>query len=85
MFLAEEGLSDAIPASRFSDGTLSFLRILALIYEPAAPAILALEEPEVGLHPDAVLLRYGANRFSPTRQSNLYQLTKFSANGLQGR
>jgi predicted ATPase len=54
MFLSENGLSKPIPASRFSDGTLAFLRLIALLYEPSAPMILAIEEPEVGLHPDAI-------------------------------
>ena len=56
MFLSESGLEEPIPASRFSDGTLAFLRLIALIHEPATPMILAIEEPETGLHPDAVRL-----------------------------
>lgn len=56
MFLAEHGLKEPIPASRFSDGTIAFLRLIAVLQEPAIPMILAIEEPEAGLHPDAVRL-----------------------------
>ncbi len=56
MFMSEKGLKGPLPAARFSDGTLEFLRLIAVIHEPAEPLILAIEEPETGLHPDAVRL-----------------------------
>jgi predicted ATPase len=34
-----------------SDGTLRFLLLLAILADPAPPALLAIEEPELGLHP----------------------------------
>lgn len=43
-----------IPASRLSDGTLRFLALLALIYNPAPPSIICIEEPELGMHPDII-------------------------------
>ena len=44
-----------IGASRLSDGTLRFLCLLAILLHPEPPALICLEEPELGLHPDAVV------------------------------
>lgn len=44
-----------IPASRLSDGTLRFLCLLAILCHPSPPPLICLEEPELGLHPDAVV------------------------------
>lgn len=41
-----------IPASRLSDGSLRFLCLLAILLDPEPPAFIAIEEPELGLHPD---------------------------------
>ena len=56
LFLHESGLRDPIPSIRISDGTLRFLAILAALLSPKPPPLLCLEEPELGLHPDAVAL-----------------------------
>ncbi len=45
----------AIPATRLSDGTLRYLCLLVLLCDPAPPPLLCIEEPELGLHPDAVV------------------------------
>ena len=37
-----------------SDGTLKFLALLAALFHPKAPPLICIEEPEVGLHPEAV-------------------------------
>jgi predicted ATPase len=44
--------SRSIPATRFSDGTLRYLCLLAVLCHPTPPALVCLEEPELGLHPD---------------------------------
>ncbi len=44
-----------ITATRLSDGTLRFLYLLAILLHPTPPPLICLEEPELGLHPDAVL------------------------------
>ena len=44
-----------IPASRLSDGTLRFLCLLAILCHPMPPPLICLEEPELGLHPDAIV------------------------------
>ena len=44
-----------IPATRLSDGTLRYLCLLAILLHPTPPPLICLEEPELGLHPDAVV------------------------------
>lgn len=53
LFLEENG-GRQIPASRLSDGTLRYLCLLAILLHPAPPPLVAIEEPELGLHPDVV-------------------------------
>ncbi len=53
LFLEERG-GRQIPATLLSDGTLRYLSLLAILLHPAPPSLIALEEPELGLHPDVV-------------------------------
>ncbi len=53
LFLEEEN-GRQIPASRLSDGTLRYLCLLAILLHPEPPPLIAIEEPELGLHPDVV-------------------------------
>jgi len=55
-FLREAGLVEMLSAIRMSDGTLKFLSLLAALFHPAPPPLMCIEEPEVGLHPDALQL-----------------------------
>ena len=41
-----------IPASRLSDGSLRYLCLLAILLDPEPPEFIAIEEPELGIHPD---------------------------------
>lgn len=52
IFIREEDLSQPIPATRLSDGTLRYLFLLALLLDPSPPPLICIEEPEIGLHPD---------------------------------
>ena len=52
LFLKERGRE--IPASRLSDGTLRYLALLAILLHPDPPSVIAIEEPELGLHPDVL-------------------------------
>lgn len=54
LFLHERGLREPIPATRLSDGTLRFLCLLAILCHPSPPPLICIEEPEIGLHPDAL-------------------------------
>jgi len=38
-------------ASQLSDGTLRFLYLLTILNNPTPPSVIAIDEPEVGLHP----------------------------------
>jgi len=53
-FLHEKGLGTPVPAARLSDGTIRFMAILAVLLSPSPPPLVTIEEPELGLHPDAV-------------------------------
>jgi predicted ATPase len=55
LYLHETGLKSPVPATRLSDGTIRFMAILALLLSPTPPPLLCVEEPELGLHPDAVI------------------------------
>jgi predicted ATPase len=43
-----------IPATRLSDGTLRYLCLLSILLHPSPPSLIAIEEPELGLHPDVI-------------------------------
>ena len=51
LFLEESG-GRSIPSTRLSDGTLRYLGLLAVLLHPEPPPLVAIEEPELGLHPD---------------------------------
>ena len=53
-YLKEQGLLEPLPSVRLSDGTLKFLCLLAVLLHPDPPPLVCIEEPEVGLHPDAI-------------------------------
>jgi predicted ATPase len=55
-YLHEKGLGAPVPATRLSDGTIRFMALLALLLSPAPASLVCIEEPELGLHPDAVSL-----------------------------
>lgn len=57
----------AVPAARLSDGTLRYLCLLTILCHPNPPALICIEEPELGLHPDVLsslarLLRRASGR-----------------------
>jgi predicted ATPase len=45
-----------IPATRLSDGTLRYLCLIAILCHPELPPLVCIEEPELGLHPDALVV-----------------------------
>ncbi|MET1074298.1 MAG: AAA family ATPase, partial [Umezawaea sp.] len=60
--------SDAVfSAEQMSDGTLRFVCLVTLLLHPELPSLVVLDEPELGLHPYAIvqladLLRQAAKR-----------------------
>src|SRR5207244_1431281 len=55
LYLEEKSLRNSIPATRLSDGTFRWLCLLAILLHPEPPPLICLEEPEAGLHPDAIV------------------------------
>ena len=55
-YLHETDFDTPIPATRLSDGTIRFVALLATLLTPEPPRIVCIEEPELGLHPDAVAM-----------------------------
>ena len=56
LYLHESGLRAPTPATRLSDGTIRLLALLATLLHPFPATLVCIEEPELGLHPDAVAL-----------------------------
>ena len=54
IFFHEAGLTDPVPATRLSDGSLRYLCLLAVLCHPEPPPVVCIEEPELGLHPDVI-------------------------------
>ena len=52
IYFQETGLEKLVSAYRFSDGTLRYLCLLAILCHPEPPPLICIEEPETGLHPD---------------------------------
>ncbi|MER5432586.1 AAA family ATPase [Streptomyces sp. NPDC002588] len=48
------GSDTVFPADALSDGTLRFICLAVLLLQPRPPALLVLDEPELGLHPFAI-------------------------------
>lgn len=55
-YLHEAGFRSPVPATRLSDGTIRFVALLATLLAPTPPPLVCIDEPELGLHPDAVSL-----------------------------
>lgn len=54
LYVHEDGLRAPIPATRLSDGAIRFIALLAVLVRPETASLICIEEPELGLHPDAV-------------------------------
>ncbi|MFC6092147.1 AAA family ATPase [Saccharothrix lopnurensis] len=64
--------SDAVfSADQMSDGTLRFVCLATLLLHPRLPALVVLDEPELGLHPYAVVQLAGLLRQASTRSQVL--------------
>ncbi len=52
----EKGHDGYFDATSLSDGTMRFICLATLLLQPDLPAVILLDEPELGLHPAAVTL-----------------------------
>ncbi|MDT0402686.1 MULTISPECIES: AAA family ATPase [Streptomyces] len=50
----QSGSDTVFPADALSDGSLRFICLAVLLLQPRPPALLVLDEPELGLHPFAI-------------------------------
>jgi AAA15 family ATPase/GTPase len=55
-FIYEKGSEKPFPRSLISDGTYNILSLMAAVYQSSQPQFLCIEEPENGLHPQAIEL-----------------------------
>jgi predicted ATPase len=57
------------PSAMLSDGTLRFLWLMAILANPSPPPLIAIEEPEVGLHPSMfpIIAEYAAQAAQKTQ------------------
>lgn len=55
LMLEERGFNSSIHVSNISDGTLRYLCLLAVIFNPSKGRLICIDEPELGLHPDMLL------------------------------
>lgn len=63
----EKGSDAYFNASSLSDGTLRFMCLVTLLIQPDLPAVVLLDEPELGLHPAAVTLLADLLKSAATR------------------
>jgi predicted ATPase len=64
--------SDAVfSADQMSDGTLRFVCLATLLLHPRLPSLVVLDEPELGLHPYAVVQLAGLLRQASVRSQVL--------------
>jgi predicted ATPase len=66
LYVQERGVGN-ISAARLSDGSLKFLCLIAALFDHNAPRLICIDEPEAGLHPDAVKLVADAVREASSR------------------
>lgn len=59
-YIEESGLLEPLVSWRLSDGTLKFLCLMAVLLDPDPAPLICIEEPEVGLHPEAIQIVAGA-------------------------
>lgn len=52
LMLDEEGLDSSVHVAHISDGTLRFLCLMAIFFNPDRGKFVSIDEPETGLHPD---------------------------------
>ena len=75
-----KSLENPVPSSDLSDGTLRYLYLLAILANPNPPPLIAIDEPEIGLHPR--MLTYVAEIAAEAAQRTQVVFTTHSADFL---
>jgi predicted ATPase len=71
----QEGSDTVLPADALSDGTLRFICLATLLGQPELPGLIILDEPELGLHPFAIVQLAGMLR-AASRESQVLLATQ---------
>ena len=71
----QEGSDTVLPADALSDGTLRFICLATLLGQPELPGLIVLDEPELGLHPFAIVQLAGMLR-AASRESQVLLATQ---------
>jgi predicted ATPase len=66
------GVDKVFTANQMSDGTLRFVCLATLLLQPDLPALVVLDEPELGLHPYAIVQLAGLLQQASTRSQVLF-------------
>ncbi|HEX5118734.1 MAG TPA: AAA family ATPase [Pseudonocardiaceae bacterium] len=66
------GSDGVFSADQMSDGTLRFICLTTLLLHPDLPALVVLDEPELGLHPFAIMQLAELLRQAATRSQVLF-------------
>ncbi len=53
-WVEKEDLQSNFSAYQFSDGTLRFIALATVLMQPEPPEVIIIDEPELGLHPQAI-------------------------------
>lgn len=64
-----------LDATNFSDGTLRFIALAVLLLQPDSPKTIIIDEPELGLHP-AAIIKLGALVKRASRTSQIILATQ---------
>lgn len=68
----QEGTDKVFSADQMSDGTLRFVCLATLLLHPELPRLVVLDEPELGLHPFAIVQLADLLRQAATRSQVLF-------------
>lgn len=53
-WVEKNDLESSFSAYQFSDGTLRFIALATVLMQPEPPAVIIIDEPELGLHPQSI-------------------------------
>lgn len=82
LMLDENQLNSSIHITHVSDGTLRYLCLLSILFNPERGSFICIDEPEVGLHPDMI---YNiANSISEASENSTFLIASHSENVLNG-
>ena len=63
----QKGKDYIFSPGHLSDGTIRFICLTTALLQPRPPAMIVIDEPELGLHPEALMLLAGLLRSASTR------------------